>query len=79
MFYKNQDSNLLIIAVYVDDMMILSNRINLVNKTKHELGSRFEMTDLGEIHWILNMEVTRDRKNRIIRLSQSQYIESILE
>ena len=78
-FYKNQDNDLLIIAVYVDDMMILSNKLNLVNETKRDLASRFEMTDLGEIHWILNMEVTRDRKNRIIRLSQSQYIESILE
>ena len=54
MFYKNRDSNLLVIAVYVDDMMILSNRIDLVNETKHELSSHFEMTDLGEIHWILN-------------------------
>ena len=53
-FYKNWDSNLLMITVYVDDMMILSNRIDLVNETKHELSSHFEMTDLGEIHWILN-------------------------
>ena len=66
MFYKNQDSNLLVIAVYIDDMMILSNRIDLVNETKHKLSSHFEMTDLGEIHWILNMEVTRDCKNKII-------------
>ena len=37
------------------------------------------MTDLGEIHWILNMEVTRDCQRRTISLSQSQYIENILK
>ena len=37
------------------------------------------MTDLGEIHWILNMEVTCDHQRRTISLSQSQYIENILE
>ena len=37
------------------------------------------MTDLGDVNWILNMEVTRDRPRRTIWLSQSQYIENILE
>ena len=37
------------------------------------------MMDLGEIHWILNMEVTRNCQKQTISLSQSQYIENILE
>ena len=37
------------------------------------------MMDLGEIHWILNMEVIWDRKNQTISLCKSQYIENILE
>ena len=37
------------------------------------------MTDLGDVHWILNMEVTCDRQKQTIKLSQSQYIEDILE
>ena len=59
-FYKNIDGHDLIIAVYVDDNLILSDSLDLVNKTKKELSSRFEMTDLGDVNWILNMEVTRD-------------------
>ena len=73
------DGHDLIIAVYVDDNLILSDSLNLINKTKKELSSRFEMMDLGDVNWILNMEVTRDRPKRTIRLSQSQYIENILE
>ena len=60
-FYKNIDGHDLIIMVYVDDNLILSDSLDLVNKTKKELSSRFEMTDLGDINWILNMEVTRNR------------------
>lgn len=78
-FYKKVDSHHLIIAVYVDNNLILSDSLNLVIKTKKELNSCFEMTDLGDIHWILNMEVTRNRQKRTIKLSQSQYIEDILE
>ena len=37
------------------------------------------MMDLGEIHWILNMEVTCDCQRQTISLSQSQYIENILK
>jgi hypothetical protein len=78
-FYKKIDGHDLIIAVYVDDNLILSDSLDLINKTKKELSSRFEMTDLGDVNWILNMEVTRNRPKRTIRLSQSQYIENILE
>ncbi|KIL57633.1 hypothetical protein M378DRAFT_16140, partial [Amanita muscaria Koide BX008] len=78
-FYKNMDRHPPIIAVYVDDNMVLSDSLDLVTKTKSDLGSRFDMTDLGEVCWILNMEVTRNRQERTIRLSQSQYIEDILE
>ena len=57
-FYKNIDGHDLIIMVYVDDNLILSDSLDLVNKTKKELSSCFEMTDLGDVNWILNMEVT---------------------
>ena len=35
--------------------------------------------DLGEIHWILNMEVTCNCQKQTTSLSQSQYIENILK
>ena len=65
-FYKNINGHDLIIAVYVDDNLILSDSLDLVNKTKKELSSRFEMTDLGDVNLILNMEVTCDRPKQTI-------------
>jgi hypothetical protein len=36
------------------------------------------MSDLGPIHWILGIEVTRDREKRTIALSQRMYIDTII-
>ena len=59
-FYKKVNGHHIIIAVYVNDNMIISDLTALVAQTKKDLDSCFNMMDLGEIHWILNMEVTRD-------------------
>ena len=37
------------------------------------------MTDLGPVHYYLSMKVTRDRPNRILRLSQASYIKQVLK
>jgi hypothetical protein len=46
---------------------------------KQMLRSRFEVTDLGELHYFLGMEVHRDRIARTISLSQPKLIDDILE
>lgn len=77
-FYKRVGDCLIIVAVYVDDMLIFGKDVQVINSLKSELKSIFEMTDLGEAKWILNMEVIRDRAARTIHLSQRQYVNSIL-
>jgi hypothetical protein len=37
------------------------------------------MTDLGPCHHYLGMEITRDRSNHTLHLSQRTYIEKVLE
>ena len=36
------------------------------------------MKDLGEAQYVLGIKIIRDRKNKIIALSQKNYIDSIL-
>ena len=42
-------------------------------KTRH-----VEITDLGELHWLLGIEIRRDHEKCAIYLSQRSYIDSIL-
>jgi hypothetical protein len=37
-----------------------------------------EVTDAGEAHWLLGIEMKRDREARTISLLQHAYIESII-
>ena len=37
----------------VDDMLPVSNDIDFLNAEKKSLCDRFEMTDQGEVHYIL--------------------------
>lgn len=36
------------------------------------------MKDMGEAQWILGLQISRDRANRTLSLSQSQYVETVL-
>jgi hypothetical protein len=47
-----------IIALYVNDLMILSNDLKLLSLKKSQLMKAFKMKDLGEIHWFLGLEIT---------------------
>ena len=69
---------LTIVVVHVDDCTIVANTICLINELKAGLSKHFEVTDLGELHWMLGIEVKRDRPGRLVHLSQCAYIDAIL-
>ncbi|GMF23042.1 unnamed protein product [Phytophthora fragariaefolia] len=68
----------LIVAVYVDDLTIMSRSMSLINRLKAELSKRFKMKDLGDIHYILKMEVYRNRDQRVMMISQRKYIAELI-
>jgi hypothetical protein len=79
-FYRRDvGRNLLIIVlVHVDDCSIVATTQPLINTFKIEIKKHVEITDMGELHWILGIEVKRIREERKIFLSQRSYIDSIL-
>src|SRR5258706_3703764 len=68
-----------IIMLYVDNLMILSNHLPLLQKKKSQLMSTFKMKDLGEIHWFLGLEITRDRLQHLLFISQSCYSTNVVQ
>ena len=77
-FYKHKDGEFVIIVVAVDDLTLAASTVTLMQATKNQLKSEFEMTDDGDIHWLLGINIKRDRKARTISLSQKFYIDSML-
>ncbi len=77
--YVNHDSaSLLLIGLYVDDLLIAGSNKKKIHQIKKELTSRFEMKDLGAARVMLGIEITRDRANRQLLISQSEYTLTIL-
>jgi len=58
--------------------MIVASTCTLVDKFKAKLREHVEITDLGELHWLLGIEIQRDRPGRLLHLSQWSYIDAIL-
>ncbi len=77
-FIKQLAGIIAIVAAAVDDLTISTNSLALMAEVKAGLCKHFEMTDLGELHWILGIEVQRDRRGRRIMLSQRAYIDTML-
>ena len=46
---------------------------------KRTLANSFAMKDLGAAKQILGMRIERDKKNRKLTFSRSEYIENVLE
>ena len=66
-----------IIALYVDDMLIFGTRLSMVHSSKRFLTSHFDMKHMGEAKVILGVKITRMNDN--IMLSQEHYVEKILK
>jgi hypothetical protein len=67
------------LAIFVDDMLIVSKDLNRVMRFKEELGNVFAIHDLGEVRDFLGCQVVRDRKNRVIWMSSGLKIEALVE
>ena len=77
-FYIHAGKDILILAIHVDDCTITGSSDDLIQNYKLKIKSKYDLTDLGPIHWLLGIKITRDRENRTIALSQSSYIDSLL-
>jgi len=69
----------LILSLYVDDILLVGNNLEMINAIKEWLSSVFEMKDLGEASYILGVKISRDRSRRLLSLSQETYLRKILE
>ena len=66
------DLNVLSYAIITAQLCIHQQSI------KAQLGNCFSMKDLGEATYILGIKIYRDRYKRLLSLSQSTYIDKVL-
>ena len=67
--HTSSDNNQLIVLFWVDDIIIASNSLDLISKTKELLHSKFKMDDRGELQWFLGIDFERT-KDGYYKMSQ---------
>ena len=67
----------LVIAVTTDDMAITGNSDQAVTRFKHEIKKVYEITNLGDLHWFVGMEIKCNCAARTISINQCAYIEGM--
>jgi hypothetical protein len=63
----------------VDDILLASSDVSLLLETKRFLSSNFDMKDLGEASFVLEIEIHRDRRKGVMGLSRKTYLEKVLK
>ena len=82
-YYKSEmrdgKQSLIITAVYVDDIILLSDDIEFLMQEKQKLCNNFQMDDRGELNYLLGMVITRDRTKRVLTIDQNLYLRNVLQ
>lgn len=74
--YFNNDSSL-IVAIYVDDLLIFWKDASVLDHLKKTLNTAFKMKDMGEAKVCLNINIEQSEGR--IELDQSSYIKKVLQ
>ncbi|KAJ0437507.1 putative RNA-directed DNA polymerase [Helianthus annuus] len=77
LFIKNTKGSKMVVCLYVDDLIIASDSLDMINQLKTSMKLEFEMTDLGTLHYFLGMEVKYEDGN--ILVSQQRYAKGLLK
>ena len=62
------DSVIIFLVLYMDDILLIENDIPGLQGIKIWLSSQFSMKDLGEASYILGMKIYRDKSKRMLGL-----------
>jgi hypothetical protein len=74
---RGNEENMVLIAVYVDDIIIASNSMEEINNLKENLAKIFQMKDMGQIKYCLGIEFNV-KKNKVT-MSQKKYVDDLLK
>lgn len=71
LFTQRKGCDLVIVLVYVDDLLVTMNNLELIEQARKYLQIRFKMNDLGELKNLLGIESLKSRNK--IHMYQMKY------
>ena len=79
LYIKRVQNTIMLVALYVDDLLLAGSHLDAITWIKGELNKRFEMKDLGEAKVCIGLEIHRSRGTKTLSLTQSKYASNVLD
>jgi hypothetical protein len=77
-YFKREKGDLLFIALYVDDFLVMSNSKKMSINLKRELMIKFKMEGLGDVKLCSGIRIQRDKSKSTCALDQTHYIKELV-
>jgi Reverse transcriptase (RNA-dependent DNA polymerase) len=68
-YHKFSVSKFVFLVLYIDDILLAINDKNMMHETKKFIFKYFDMKDLGEASYVLDLKIHKDRNKGILGLS----------
>ena len=78
LYRRENGSNINLIAVYVDDLLIACSDLNELNQIKSQIAEKVSVVDKGPAKNFLSIEIERDGATGQITIHQNKYIRELL-
>ena len=79
LYFYVKDSDICIISLYVDDLVIAANSMSVISHVKQCLQQHYLMKDLGVVDEILGCKVIVNRDLDCVTIQQAQYTKEIID
>lgn len=76
LYIKKQGTDFMILCLYVDDIIYMGSNLPMLEEFKGFMMNKFEMTDLGLLHYFLGLEIIQDKAG--IFVCQKKYATELL-
>ena len=78
-YRKFSRNKYIFLVLYIDDILLATNDIGMLDETKRFISRNFEIKHLGDASFVLGMKILQERSQGTLRLSQMSYINKILK
>ncbi len=77
--YVSTTDSMFILAVYVDDILLAGESQQKIAQVKSELGSHFQVKDMGELHYFLGVSVEQNTETGYTWIGQPAYTQAVIK
>ncbi|KAK8948569.1 hypothetical protein KSP39_PZI005174 [Platanthera zijinensis] len=77
LYLKQIGNDVIYVCIYVDDLIVTGTNTTMIKVFKSEMEGKYEMTDLGLLHFFLGFQITQTATG--ILISQEKYATDLLK